>query len=67
MVEPILARIQEDRTVIVSPMFSKIHFDTLEVEHYPLASIGFDWALWWLYNPVPKSWFKLKDDTAPVK
>ncbi|XP_043823552.1 probable polypeptide N-acetylgalactosaminyltransferase 8 [Dromiciops gliroides] len=65
--EPILARIQEDHTVIVSPMFGKIHFDTLEVEHYPLASIGFDWALWCLYDAVPKSWLKLKDDTAPVK
>ncbi|XP_072506429.1 probable polypeptide N-acetylgalactosaminyltransferase 8 [Notamacropus eugenii] len=66
-VEPILARIQEDRTVVVSPMFGKIHFDTLEVEHYPLASIGFDWALWCLYDSVPESWFKLKDDTAPLK
>ncbi|XP_074125696.1 LOW QUALITY PROTEIN: putative polypeptide N-acetylgalactosaminyltransferase 8 [Sminthopsis crassicaudata] len=65
--EPILARIQEDRTVIVSPSLGKIHFDTLEVEHYPLASIGFDWALWCLYEPVPKSWFLLMDVTAPMK
>ncbi|XP_019337740.1 probable polypeptide N-acetylgalactosaminyltransferase 8 isoform X3 [Alligator mississippiensis] len=28
---------------------------------------GFDWAMWCLYEALPEEWYKLKDDTAPVR
>ncbi|KAM4839805.1 putative polypeptide N-acetylgalactosaminyltransferase 8 [Urocitellus parryii] len=65
--EPILARIQEDRTVIVSPVFDKICFDTLQVEKYGVAVHGFNWELWCRYDALPQAWIDLNDVTAPVK
>nr|XP_012638579.1 probable polypeptide N-acetylgalactosaminyltransferase 8 [Microcebus murinus] len=65
--EPILARIQEDRTVIVSPVFDNIHFDTFQLKRYELAVDGFNWKLWCRYDPPPQAWIDLHDVTAPVK
>ncbi|KAL2776993.1 putative polypeptide N-acetylgalactosaminyltransferase 8, partial [Daubentonia madagascariensis] len=65
--EPILARIQEDRTVIVSPVFDNIHFDTFKLERYELAVDGFNWELWCRYDALPQAWIDLHDVTAPVK
>ncbi|XP_004717446.1 probable polypeptide N-acetylgalactosaminyltransferase 8 [Echinops telfairi] len=65
--EPILARIQEDRTVIVSPVFDNIRFDTFHVQKYSLATDGFNWELWCRYDSLPQSWIDLHDPTAPVK
>ncbi|XP_072506664.1 probable polypeptide N-acetylgalactosaminyltransferase 8 [Notamacropus eugenii] len=62
--EPILARIQEDHTVIVSPIIDNILFDTLEVDKYPLTSIGFSWRLYGRYDYLSVT---LKDDTVPIK
>lgn len=65
--EPILARIQEDRTVIISPVFDNIHFDTFVLEKYDLAVDGFNWELWCRYDALPQAWLALHDTTAPVK
>ncbi|KAM7116535.1 putative polypeptide N-acetylgalactosaminyltransferase 8 [Molossus nigricans] len=65
--EPILARIQEDHTVIVSSVFDNIHFDTFEVDKYALAVDGFNWELWCRYDSLPKAWLDLDDATAPVQ
>ncbi|XP_048371923.1 probable polypeptide N-acetylgalactosaminyltransferase 8 [Sphaerodactylus townsendi] len=65
--EPILSRIKEDRTVIISPMFDNIHFDDFELVQYDVAADGFDWALWCLYEPPPEDWYALKDETAPIQ
>ncbi|XP_040089447.1 probable polypeptide N-acetylgalactosaminyltransferase 8 [Oryx dammah] len=65
--EPILARIQEDRTVIVSPVFDNILFDTFELIKYALAVDGFGWELWCRYDALPKAWVDLHDVTAPVR
>uniref|UniRef100_A0A8C0G5E7 Polypeptide N-acetylgalactosaminyltransferase 8 n=1 Tax=Chelonoidis abingdonii TaxID=106734 RepID=A0A8C0G5E7_CHEAB len=65
--EPILARIKEDRTVIISPVFDNIHFDDFELFVYNVYADGFDWALWCLYEPLPEEWYTLKDETAPVR
>ncbi|XP_008141974.1 probable polypeptide N-acetylgalactosaminyltransferase 8 [Eptesicus fuscus] len=65
--EPILARIQEDHTVIVSPVFDNIHFDTFKLEKYALAVDGFNWELWCRYDSLPKAWIDLDDVTAPMK
>uniref|UniRef100_A0A8C4VL52 Polypeptide N-acetylgalactosaminyltransferase n=1 Tax=Gopherus evgoodei TaxID=1825980 RepID=A0A8C4VL52_9SAUR len=65
--EPILSRIKEDRTIIISPVFDNVRFDDFELLEYAVAADGFDWALWCLYEPLPKEWYALKDDTAPVR
>uniref|UniRef100_A0A667FSB6 Polypeptide N-acetylgalactosaminyltransferase n=1 Tax=Lynx canadensis TaxID=61383 RepID=A0A667FSB6_LYNCA len=65
--EPILAWIQEDHTMIVSPVFDNIHFDTFQLEKYALAVDGFIWEPWCCYDPLPKDWIDLHNVTAPVK
>uniref|UniRef100_H2NG67 Polypeptide N-acetylgalactosaminyltransferase n=1 Tax=Pongo abelii TaxID=9601 RepID=H2NG67_PONAB len=65
--EPILARIQEDRTVIVSPVFDNIRFDTFKLDKYELAVDGFNWELWCRYDALPQAWIDVHDVTAPVK
>ncbi|XP_076879749.1 polypeptide N-acetylgalactosaminyltransferase 18 isoform X2 [Brachyhypopomus gauderio] len=65
--EPILQRIQEDRTRIISPSFDNIKYDTFEVEEYPLSAQGFDWELWCRYLNPPKSWWNLNNTTAPIR
>ncbi|XP_030222990.1 polypeptide N-acetylgalactosaminyltransferase 18 [Gadus morhua] len=65
--EPILQRIKEDRTRVVSPSFDNIKFDTFEVEEYPLSAQGFDWELWCRYLNPPKSWWALRNQTAPIR
>uniref|UniRef100_A0AAR2K0Y9 Polypeptide N-acetylgalactosaminyltransferase n=1 Tax=Pygocentrus nattereri TaxID=42514 RepID=A0AAR2K0Y9_PYGNA len=65
--EPILQRIKEDRTRIISPSFDNIKYDTFEVEEYPLSAQGFDWELWCRYLNPPKSWWNLNNSTAPIR
>ncbi|XP_062991105.1 probable polypeptide N-acetylgalactosaminyltransferase 8 [Elgaria multicarinata webbii] len=65
--EPILSRIKEDRTVIISPVFDNIRFDDFQLVQYTAAADGFDWALWCLYESVPEDWYALKDETAPIR
>uniref|UniRef100_A0A8C9RXU4 Polypeptide N-acetylgalactosaminyltransferase 18 n=1 Tax=Scleropages formosus TaxID=113540 RepID=A0A8C9RXU4_SCLFO len=65
--EPILLRIKEDRTRIVSPSFDNIKYDTFEIEEYPLSAQGFDWELWCRYLNPPKSWWNLANNTAPIR
>ncbi|XP_021487410.1 probable polypeptide N-acetylgalactosaminyltransferase 8 [Meriones unguiculatus] len=65
--EPILARIQEDHTVVVSPVFDNINFDTFELKKYKLAAYGFSWKLWCQYDRIPQAWIDLGDVTAPMR
>ncbi|KAM9230198.1 LOW QUALITY PROTEIN: putative polypeptide N-acetylgalactosaminyltransferase 8 [Dugong dugon] len=63
-VEPILAWTQEDHTMIVSPVFDNIRFDTFHLQKYALEVDGFNWELW-CYDSLPQSWIDLHDATAP--
>ncbi|XP_036066124.1 polypeptide N-acetylgalactosaminyltransferase 18 isoform X1 [Oryzias melastigma] len=65
--EPILQRIKEDRTRIISPSFDNIKYDTFEIEEYPLSAQGFDWELWCRYLNPPKSWWHKGSKNAPIK
>ncbi|KAM4618191.1 putative polypeptide N-acetylgalactosaminyltransferase 8 [Polymixia lowei] len=65
--EPLLARIKADRTVVVTPVFDKIHFDDLHVQRYVPSSHGFDWPLWCMYESFRPEWLKLKDESQPGK
>lgn len=65
--EPILQRIKEDRTRVVSPSFDNIKYDTFEIEEYPLSAQGFDWELWCRYLNPPKVWWAQRNHTAPIR
>lgn len=65
--EPLLARIKADRTVVVSPVFDKVHFDDLHVERYIPSSHGFDWALWCMYESFSPDWLIMSDESQPGK
>ncbi|CAI5664896.1 unnamed protein product [Oreochromis niloticus] len=65
--EPLLDRIKADKTVVVSPVFDKVHFDDLHVERYIPFSHGFDWAMWCTYEPFSSEWVKKMDESQPGK
>lgn len=65
--EPLLARIKADRTVVVSPVFDKVHYDDLHVERYISSAHGFDWATWCLYESFNKEWSQTLDESQPGK
>ncbi|XP_051979400.1 probable polypeptide N-acetylgalactosaminyltransferase 8 [Xyrauchen texanus] len=65
--EPLLARIKADRKIVVSPVFDKILYDTLEVIQYYPASQAFDWALWCMYESFHPEWYTLNDLSEPGK
>ncbi|XP_043963713.1 probable polypeptide N-acetylgalactosaminyltransferase 8 isoform X1 [Gambusia affinis] len=65
--EPLLARIKEDRTVILTPVFDKVGFDDLMVIPYRTSADGFDWTLWCLYEGLGPEWYALKDESQPGK
>ncbi|KAI4884380.1 hypothetical protein NFI96_011225 [Prochilodus magdalenae] len=65
--EPLLARIKNDRTVVVSPVFDRVNFDTLEVIQYVAAAHAFDWQLWCMYEHFRPEWYTLNDPSEPGK
>nr|XP_057943003.1 probable polypeptide N-acetylgalactosaminyltransferase 8 [Doryrhamphus excisus] len=65
--EPLLARIKADRTVVVSPVFDKIHFDDFHVEKYLPSAHGFDWPLWCMYESFSPEWMETNDESRPGK
>lgn len=65
--EPLLARIKEDRTVVLSPVFDRVDFDTLEVIKYGAAAHAFDWQLWCMYESFRPEWYTLNDESEPGK
>ncbi|XP_028256464.1 probable polypeptide N-acetylgalactosaminyltransferase 8 [Parambassis ranga] len=65
--EPLLTRIKEDRTVIVTPVFDKVNFYDLAVTPYIPAADAFDWALWCMYESFRPDWYDLKDNSLPGK
>ncbi|XP_037615702.1 probable polypeptide N-acetylgalactosaminyltransferase 8 [Sebastes umbrosus] len=65
--EPLLARIKEDRTVILTPVFDKVNHDDLSLIPYIPAADAFDWALWCMYEFFRPEWYALKDDSQPGK
>ncbi|XP_021326338.1 probable polypeptide N-acetylgalactosaminyltransferase 8 [Danio rerio] len=65
--EPLLARIKANRTTVLSPVFDKVLFDTLEVINYNPAAHAFDWSLWCMYESFRPEWYKLNDPSEPGK
>ncbi|XP_051516379.1 probable polypeptide N-acetylgalactosaminyltransferase 8 [Myxocyprinus asiaticus] len=65
--EPLLARIQADRRLVLSPVFDRVNFYDLQVTPYIAATHGFDWALWCMYESFPQQWYNQNDSTQPAK
>ncbi|XP_077465831.1 putative polypeptide N-acetylgalactosaminyltransferase 8 [Stigmatopora argus] len=65
--EPLLARIKEDRTVILTPVFDRVGYDDLKVNKYGPMAQAFDWALWCMYEQFRPEWYTLKDESLPAK
>uniref|UniRef100_A0A8C1D2I6 Polypeptide N-acetylgalactosaminyltransferase n=1 Tax=Cyprinus carpio carpio TaxID=630221 RepID=A0A8C1D2I6_CYPCA len=65
--EPLLARIQADRTLVLSPVFDRINYYDLQVTKYSTSAHGFDWALWCAYVGFPQKWYDQKDPSQPGK
>ncbi|XP_072233508.1 probable polypeptide N-acetylgalactosaminyltransferase 8 [Leuresthes tenuis] len=63
--EPLLARIKENRTVILTPVFDKVNYDDLTLTPYGPSADGFDWALWCMYESFRPEWYALEDDSQP--
>ncbi|XP_041636948.1 probable polypeptide N-acetylgalactosaminyltransferase 8 [Cheilinus undulatus] len=61
--EPLLARLKEDRTVILTPVFDKVNFDDLTLTPYNVYAHGFDWALWCTYVSFSPEWYTLNDNS----
>ncbi|XP_043084359.1 probable polypeptide N-acetylgalactosaminyltransferase 8 isoform X2 [Puntigrus tetrazona] len=65
--EPLLARIKADRTVVLSPVFDNVRFDTLEVIEYIASAHAFDWNLWCMYESFRPEWYNNNDPSVPGK
>ncbi|XP_035281282.1 probable polypeptide N-acetylgalactosaminyltransferase 8 [Anguilla anguilla] len=65
--EPLLARIKENRTVVLTPVFDRVNFDDMKVIRYLPAADAFDWALWCMYESFRPEWYKLNDESQPGK
>ncbi|XP_016120810.1 probable polypeptide N-acetylgalactosaminyltransferase 8 [Sinocyclocheilus grahami] len=65
--EPLLARIQADRTLVLSPVFDRVNYYDLQVTKYPIYAHGFDWALWCMYVGFPQKWYDQNDPSQPGK
>ncbi|KAJ8002874.1 hypothetical protein DPEC_G00163490 [Dallia pectoralis] len=65
--EPLLTRIKEDRTVVVSPVFDRVNYYDLDVVKYLPSAHAFDWALWCMYESFRPEWYKLNDTSLPGK
>uniref|UniRef100_A0A8C2HTG3 Polypeptide N-acetylgalactosaminyltransferase n=1 Tax=Cyprinus carpio TaxID=7962 RepID=A0A8C2HTG3_CYPCA len=65
--EPLLARIQADRTLVLSPVFDKVNYYDLQVTKRFASAHGFDWALWCMYVAFPQKWYDQNDPSQPEK
>ncbi|KAM9470772.1 putative polypeptide N-acetylgalactosaminyltransferase 8 [Clarias gariepinus] len=63
--EPLLAKIKANRKVVLSPVFDRVEFDTLEVTPYYPNAHAFDWQLWCLYESFRPDWYELNDPSIP--
>lgn len=66
-VEPILARIKEDRKRIILPSIDNIKHETFEVQRYENSAHGYSWELWCMYISPLKEWWEQADPTLPIR
>jgi len=62
--EPLLSRIKEDRTNVVTPIIDIVNADTFKYEPSPLVRGGFNWGLNFKWDPIPRSELQSDADFA---
>lgn len=62
--EPLLARIKEDRTHVVTPIIDIINADTFQYGPSPLVRGGFNWGLNFKWDAIPRSELNSDEDFA---
>ncbi|XP_034032934.1 probable polypeptide N-acetylgalactosaminyltransferase 8 isoform X2 [Thalassophryne amazonica] len=65
--EPLLARIKEDWTIVTSPVFDVVEFDTFNVLPCTPTVHSFDWSLLCRHDGFSPEYEKLKDTSLPEK
>ena len=61
-IEPLLARIQENRTIVVTPIIDIINSDTFAYTASPLVRGGFNWGLHFKWDSLPANALKTPED-----
>lgn len=62
--EPLLARVKEDRTNVVTPIIDIINADTFNYEPSPLVRGGFNWGLNFKWDAIPRQELQTEADFA---
>ena len=66
--EPLLSRIQKDRTRVTVPVIDIINSDTFEYSSSPLVRGGFNWGLHFKWENVPKNLLNTDEDfVKPIR
>lgn len=61
-VQPLVARIQENRTFVVTPIIDIINSDTFQYTSSPLVRGGFNWGLHFKWDSLPDDSLKSNED-----
>ena len=61
-VQPLIARIQENRTFVVTPIIDIINSDTFQYTSSPLVRGGFNWGLHFKWDSLPDDSLKTNED-----
>ncbi|XP_046446155.1 polypeptide N-acetylgalactosaminyltransferase 11-like isoform X2 [Daphnia pulex] len=61
-VQPLIARIQENRTFVVTPIIDIINSDTFQYTSSPLVRGGFNWGLHFKWDSLPDDTLKTNED-----
>lgn len=62
--EPLLERIQQNRTTVVCPIIDIIKAETFEYVSSPIVRGGFNWGLHFKWDSVQPSQLRSKEDTV---
>jgi len=66
--EPLLSHIKNDRRNVAIPIIDIINQDSFAVEASPLVRGGFNWGLFYRWDPVPQSTLRANDSfISPIK
>ena len=60
--QPLIARIQENRTFVVTPIIDIINSDTFAYTASPLVRVGFNWGLHFKWDSLPDNSLKTNED-----
>jgi len=66
--EPLLSHVKTDRHNVAIPIIDIIDPDSFAVESSPLVRGGFNWGLFYRWDPVPQSMLQDSDSlVSPIK